>query len=111
MPTLGRLDEKIRALEEGMFSVMAECFLPENHFETVTTTAAILDGEWYMCRACGHKLARRVQGHVCTPEDTDLKTRARHPQDAAPTYELEIKCKHKSQGKYCDTLNILAVGG
>ena len=58
---------------------------------------ATLEGEWYKCHTCGHKLARRVQGCICTTEQ------------AEKSGAVEIKCKHKNQGKCCDTLNILQI--
>jgi hypothetical protein len=58
---------------------------------------AKLDGEWYRCSGCGHKLARRVQGYVCTTEQAE-----KHGA-------IEIKCKHRSGGETCNTVNVMEV--
>ena len=52
---------------------------------------------WYICRACGSKLAKKIQGYLCISCKAENKT------------ELEILCKHREKGAYCNTVNILEV--
>ena len=61
--------------------------------ETSNVYDTFLDGEWYRCGKCGHKIAKQVQGCVCV-----FST-----HEARPSFE--IKCKHKSSGKYCNAMN------
>jgi len=60
---------------------------------------AKLNGEWYECRMCGHKLAKRVQGCVCTTEDVKVVN----------TAQIEVKCKHRTSGANCNSVNVLEV--
>ena len=61
--------------------------------ETYEVYESCLDGEWYYCGKCGHKLAKQVQGCVCVFSSHEAR-----PQ-------LEVKCKHKSNGKHCNAIN------
>ena len=54
---------------------------------------AKLEGEWYLCGCCGHKLAKLIY-------------KPTYPDDG---FEIEIKCKHKSSGKKCDTINVIEI--
>ena len=60
---------------------------------------AKLNGEWYVCRCCGHKLAKMVQGCVCTTENMNVVN----------TAQIEVKCKHRTSGKACDVVNVLEI--
>ena len=61
--------------------------------ETYDVYESCLDGEWYYCGKCGHKIAKQVQGCVCV-----FKT-----NEARPSFE--VKCNHKSGGKKCKAIN------
>jgi len=58
---------------------------------------SVLDGEWYKCGVCGCKLAKQVQSCVCVFDKHNVRP------------GVEVKCKHKSNGKYCNTINMLEV--
>ena len=68
---------------------------------------AVTNGDRIECRKCGALL--------CKIENYDDHEAIRIPNKILDNIEskeidkdhvlLEIKCKHKSQGKYCDTIN------
>jgi hypothetical protein len=65
---------------------------------------AKLEGEWYLCGCCGHKLARRIHNGVQVFEPVSCHN---NPDNWNPA--IEIKCKHKSSGKKCDTINVIEI--
>jgi len=71
----------------------------EEAFQMPDKVIAKLNGEWYVCCYCGHKLAKKVQGCVCTTQDASVVN----------TAQIEIKCKHRTSGKACDTVNVLEI--
>lgn len=52
---------------------------------------AIINDDRVICGCCG-ALLFILKGYV---------------DNVADYAEIKIKCKHKSQGKYCDTINII----
>jgi hypothetical protein len=61
---------------------------------------AKINGDRIVCGKCGALLAKLTGTSKCngieTFSDSELEWKKK---------SIEIKCKHKSQGKYCDTIN------
>lgn len=69
---------------------------------------AVLNGERIECGVCGSLLCKITE---FTIDNSGLTYYVNNEKDAPikirDKVNLEIKCKHKSQGKYCDTINTI----
>jgi hypothetical protein len=73
---------------------------------------AVINGDRIECKVCGALLAKLAGKHGITCLRGE--TREEYLSKNKPVYDadaigepcaIEIKCKHKSRGKYCDVIN------
>lgn len=66
---------------------------------------AVINGKKIECGVCGHLLAIKHGEYNNGTVSREQFIGGKENSEFVPYTSLEIKCKHKSKGKFCDAIN------